>query len=185
MAYLQGNDPLPAGCLFCVKPHEEDTEAHILHRGRLCYVILNRFPYNNGHLMVVPYAHVATLENLDAETLAELMALTQLSLRVLGHAYGPQGFNVGMNIGEVAGAGVAGHIHLHVVPRWGGDTNYLSITGQTRVIPEWLDQTYQRLRPLFDQMSAERSGSGTEDGCSASTQSNALDAGGASDRVRE
>ena len=155
MAYLQGKDPLPEGCLFCVKPDEEDTEAHIVHRGRLCYVILNRFPYNNGHLMVVPYAHVSTLEDLDAETLANLMALTQLSLRVLREAYSPQGFNVGMNIGGVAGAGVAGHVHLHVVPRWGGDTNAMAVVGETRVIPEWLHQTYERLRPLFERMNTQ------------------------------
>ena len=155
MSYLQGKERLPEGCLFCVKPQLEDAKAHIVYRSRLCYVILNRFPYTNGHLMVVPYTHVATLEHLDAETLTELMTLTQLSLRVLREAYTPQGFNVGMNIGAVAGAGVAGHIHLHVVPRWSGDTNYMTTTGYTRVIPEWIDQTFERLRPLFDQMSAE------------------------------
>jgi len=154
MAYLQGDEPLPDDCLFCIKPRERDKEAHIVHRGQLCYVILNRFPYNNGHLMVVPYAHTATLEDLDAERLAELMALTQLSTRVLREAYSPQGFNVGMNIGEAAGAGVAGHVHLHVVPRWGGDTNYMTTTSRTRIIPEWMDQTYERLRPLFERMSA-------------------------------
>jgi ATP adenylyltransferase len=155
MAYLRGEEPLPEECLFCVKPRSEDAEAHIVYRGRLCYVILNRFPYNNGHLMVAPYAHVATLEDLDMETLTELMTLTQLCLRVLREAYDPEGFNVGMNIGAVAGAGVAEHLHLHIVPRWGGDTNYMTTTGHTRVIPEWLDQTYERLRPLFDQVGAD------------------------------
>jgi ATP adenylyltransferase len=155
MAYLRGDEPLPEGCLFCLKAREEDAQAHIVHRGRLCFVILNRFPYNNGHLMVVPYAHMSTLEDLDARTLAELMLLTQLSLRVLREAYNPQGFNLGMNIGEVAGAGVAGHIHLHIVPRWGGDTNAMTVVGETRVIPEWLDQTYERLRPLFERTSAQ------------------------------
>jgi ATP adenylyltransferase len=150
MAYLQGKEPVLEGCLFCAAPQMEDAEVHIVYRGDLCYAILNRFPYNSGHLMVVPHVHVATLEELDAETLAELMALTQRSLRVLREAYGPQGFNVGMNIGEVAGAGVAGHIHLHIVPRWGGDNNYMSTVSGTRVIPEWLDQTYERLRPLFE-----------------------------------
>jgi ATP adenylyltransferase len=130
-------------------------EARILYRGALCYVILNRYPYNNGHLMVVPFVHVATLEDLDAETLSELMALTQRSLRVLREAYSPEGFNVGLNIGEAAGAGIEGHIHLHVVPRWGGDSNYLSTVGGTRVIPEWLDQTCERLGPLFDSSDAE------------------------------
>jgi len=156
MAYLRGEEPLPEACLFCVKPRSDDAEAHIVHRGRLCYVILNRFPYNNGHLMVVPYEHVATLEDLDAEALGELMVLTQLSLRVLREAYSPQGFNLGLNIGAVAGAGIADHVHLHIVPRWGGDTNYMATVSQTRVIPEWLDQTYERLRPLFERMSGER-----------------------------
>ncbi len=156
MTYLRGEEPVVEGCLFCVKPRSEDANVHIVHRGELCYAILNRFPYNNGHLMVVPYAHVATLEELDAQHVAELMALAQLSIRVLRAAYDPQGFNVGMNIGAVSGAGVADHIHLHIVPRWGGDTNYMTTTGQTRIIPEWMDQTYQRLRPLFDQIQKEK-----------------------------
>jgi ATP adenylyltransferase len=154
LPYLRGDESLPGGCLFCLAPQSEDVEARIVHRGRLCYVILNRFPYNNGHLMVAPYAHVATPEDLDAESAAELMGLTQLSLRVLREAYQPQGFNLGMNIGEVAGAGIVGHIHLHIVPRWGGDTNYMTTAGRTRVIPEWLEQMYERLRPLFGQIGA-------------------------------
>lgn len=149
MPYLRGEEPMPEDCLFCTAPRMEDDEFYIVHRENLCYAILNRFPYNNGHLMIVPYAHVATLEELDTENLTGLMVLTQRSLRVLREAYSPQGFNVGINIGEVAGAGVAGHLHLHIVPRWGGDSNYMSIVGETRVIPEWLDQTYARLRPLF------------------------------------
>ena len=154
MSYLRGEEKVPEGCIFCVKPQEDDAEAHILHRGHLCYVILNRFPYSNGHLMVVPYAHVSSLESLNVDELAELMALTQLSLRVLRAAYEPQGFNVGVNIGTAGGAGVAEHVHLHVVPRWVGDTNYMTVIGRTRIVPEWLDQTYERLRPLFEQMSA-------------------------------
>jgi ATP adenylyltransferase len=149
MPYLQGEDPLPADCLFCIKPQEPDAEAHIVHRAELCYVILNRFPYNNGHLMVAPYAHVASLEDLETETARELMALIQLSITVLREAYEPEGFNVGANIGSVAGAGVADHLHVHVVPRWAGDTNYMTTVGKTRVIPEWMDQIYKRLRPLF------------------------------------
>ncbi|HDQ72489.1 MAG TPA: HIT domain-containing protein [Chloroflexi bacterium] len=153
MPYLQGEEPLPDECLFCIKPQGEDAAAHIVHRGHLCYVLLNRFPYNNGHLMIVPYKHVATLERLKCECTTELMALCQLSLQVLREAYHPQGFNVGMNIGAAAGAGVVNHIHLHVVPRWGGDTNYMTTLGKTRIIPEWIDQTYAQLRPLFEQMS--------------------------------
>jgi ATP adenylyltransferase len=133
----------------------EDAEALILYRAERCYAILNRFPYNSGHLMIVPYAHVPTLERLDTAVLAELMATAQMSMRVLREAYSPQGFNLGMNIGEAAGAGVAGHVHLHIVPRWAGDTNYMTITGQTRIIPEWMDQTYLRLRPLFERASEE------------------------------
>jgi ATP adenylyltransferase len=156
MPYLRGEEDVPEACIFCAKPELADAEAHILHRGRSSYVILNRFPYNNGHLMIVPYVHASTMEALNAETLVELMALTQLSLRVLREAYEPQGFNLGMNIGETAGAGVADHVHLHVVPRWGGDTNYLTITGKTRVIPEWLTETYERLRPLFELLNSTR-----------------------------
>ena len=156
MPYLRGEVEKPEGCLFCVKPRESDAEAHILYRGHLCYVILNRFPYNNGHLMVVPYVHVPSLEDLSVDTLAELMALTQLSLRVLRTAYAPHGFNVGVNIGNAAGAGVAEHVHLHVVPRWSGDSNYMTIVGKTRIIPEWLDQTYKRLRPLFQELGPSR-----------------------------
>lgn len=156
MPYLRGEEPLPADCLFCIKPQESDSEAHIVHRGELCYVILNRFPYNNGHLMVAPYAHVATLEDLEAETAAELMSLTQLSLRVLRQAYHPEGFNVGANIGSAAGAGVVDHVHVHIVPRWAGDTNYMTSVGETRVIPEWMHQVYDRLRPLFEHRSEAR-----------------------------
>jgi len=152
LPYLRGEEPLPEECLFCIKPQTPDAEAHILHRGPLVYVILNRYPYNNGHLMVVPYDHVASLEDLSPETVGELMAVAQLSLRVLRAAYDPQGFNLGMNVGQVAGAGVADHLHLHIVPRWGADTNYMTVVGGTRTIPEWLDQTYQRLRPLFECM---------------------------------
>jgi ATP adenylyltransferase len=103
--------------------------------------------------MVVPYAHVAKLEDLDAKSASELMTLTQLSLQVLQEAYGPEGFNIGANIGEAAGAGIADHIHLHIVPRWAGDTNYMTTVGEYRIIPEWMEQTYARLRPLFEQIS--------------------------------
>jgi ATP adenylyltransferase len=103
--------------------------------------------------MIAPYAHVATLQDLDTETARELMALTQLTLSVLQDAYHPQGFNVGANIGSAAGAGVPDHVHIHVVPRWAGDTNYMTTVGKTRVIPEWIDHTYEQLHPLFEQKS--------------------------------
>lgn len=140
-------------CLFCAKPQQADQEALIVHRGDLSYVMLNRFPYNNGHLMIAPYAHVASLEDLDTDAAAELMHLVKLSLSVLREAYQPEGFNVGANIGSAAGAGVEDHVHMHIVPRWAGDTNFMTTVGKTRTIPEWMDQMYQRLRPLFDRRS--------------------------------
>jgi ATP adenylyltransferase len=157
LPYLQGEEPLPDECLFCLKAQQPDHEAHIVYRGERCYVVLNRFPYNNGHLMVVPYAHVASLEDLDAEIAGELMALTQLSLAVLREAYQAEGFNLGANLGTAAGAGIEDHVHMHVVPRWAGDTNYMTSVGRTRVIPEWMNQVYERLRPLFERMSSELS----------------------------
>lgn len=160
MPYLQGEETLPEECIFCHNARLDDRRAHIVHRGQLCYVILNRFPYNNGHLMVVPYQHAPSLECFNSETLTEMMMLTQLSLQVLQSAYEPEGFNVGMNIGEASGAGIAEHAHLHVVPRWTGDTNYLTTVGKTRTIPEWMDQTYERLRPVFDVLSEEGAGEG-------------------------
>lgn len=152
MAYLRGEHPSSGGCIFCQKiTAPDDAVEHILARGRYVFVVLNRYPYNNGHLMVVPYAHVPSLEDLDSETRAELMEMVVRSLKALRAAYAPDGFNMGANIGQVAGAGVADHVHLHVVPRWSGDTNYMPIIGNTRVIPELLDETYQRLKAVWDQ----------------------------------
>lgn len=154
MAYLTGADkPLPgSGCVFCCKINAPDDQEHLLARAQFACVTLNRYPYNNGHLMVFPYAHVASLEDLEAPALAELMLLTNRALAVLRMAYQPDGFNIGVNLGQAAGAGIADHVHLHIVPRWNADTNFMPIVGETRVIPETLDQTYARLRPLFDQL---------------------------------
>jgi len=151
MAYLQNNDPTQHnGCVFCAKVDGTDDAAeHVLYRGERCFVTLNLFPYNNGHLMVVPYKHVGDLALLEAATLDELMAITQGTLRVLQAAYHPEGFNIGMNLGRAAGAGIAEHLHQHVVPRWSGDTNYMTVIGQTRVIPEWIDEMYAHLKPLW------------------------------------
>lgn len=150
MAYLRGEDQVAEGCIFCHKIEAKDDAAeHIVARGTQCFVVLNRYPYNNGHLMVVPYAHVPSLEDLNAGTRAELMELVVRSLSALRTAYHPNGFNVGVNIGQAAGAGVADHVHLHVVPRWSGDTNYMSIIGNTRTIAEWLDETYQHLKAAW------------------------------------
>ena len=138
-------------CIFCSKPAADDDEANlIVHRGDLCFVMLNLFPYTNGHLMVAPYAHVATLPELDAATVSELMALSQRAMRILDDEYSPHGYNVGFNQGRVAGAGVEHHIHMHVVPRWGGDTNFMPVLADTRVMPQTPDQTYELLRGTFD-----------------------------------
>jgi ATP adenylyltransferase len=152
MAYLTGTDKprSDSGCIFCAKIAAPDESEHVLCRGQFAYVTLNRYPYNNGHLMIIPYAHVASLEDLDTPTLTELMLLTTRGLAVLRQAYRPDGFNIGVNLGQAAGAGIAEHVHIHIVPRWNADTNFMPIVGETRVIPETLDQTFARLRPLFD-----------------------------------
>ncbi len=138
-------------CIFCAKPAEDDDESNlIVHRGERCFVILNLYPYTNGHLMVAPYAHTASLPELDPATTAEMMALAKRSMRLLERAYEPHGYNVGFNQGRVAGAGVEHHIHMHVVPRWGGDTNFMPVLGDTRVLPQTLEQSYEALRGRFD-----------------------------------
>jgi ATP adenylyltransferase len=151
MTYLQGNGPKVDGCIFChaAANPEADHSTYVLHRGRLAFIILNLYPYNNGHLMVVPFVHVESIEDLPPDDLGELMALSQAALGVLRRAYHPHGFNIGINIGNAAGAGVPGHVHLHVVPRWSGDNNFMSTLANTRVIPELIDETYERLRNLW------------------------------------
>jgi ATP adenylyltransferase len=138
-------------CIFCAKPAEADDEANlIVHRGERCFVILNKYPYTNGHLMVAPFEHLPTIQELDPVTVGELMALAQRALSVLEDEYSPHGYNVGFNQGRVAGAGVEHHIHMHVVPRWGGDTNFMSVIADTRVMAQTLEQTYAALRGRFD-----------------------------------
>jgi ATP adenylyltransferase len=137
-------------CIFCAKPAADDDEANlIVHRGQRCFVILNLFPYTNGHLMVAPYEHIAALQDLDADTVAEMMALAQAAMRRLEEVYAPHGYNVGFNQGRVAGAGFENHIHMHVVPRWGGDTNFMPVLADTRVMPQTLQQSYEALRGGF------------------------------------
>jgi ATP adenylyltransferase len=137
-------------CIFCAKPAEGDDAANlIVHRGERCFVILNKFPYTNGHLMVAPYEHTAALQDLDAETIAEMMALAQRGMNALESSYAPHGYNVGFNQGRVAGAGVEHHIHMHVVPRWGGDTNFMPVLGDTRVMNQTLDDSYETVRKEF------------------------------------
>ncbi|HEX8949861.1 MAG TPA: HIT domain-containing protein [Dissulfurispiraceae bacterium] len=138
-------------CLFCVKPQEErDRENLILYRGKSAYVIMNKYPYNNGHLMAVPYFHTSSLDGLPDEALLELMKLTKYSIDCLKSAFRPEGFNVGINIGEVAGAGIKEHLHIHVVPRWAGDANFMTAVGEVRVVPEYILETYDRLHPFFN-----------------------------------
>lgn len=145
MTYIKGEEKEP-GCLFCNRlAMSNGPENLILHRGQDAYVILNRFPYTNGHIMVVPMAHKPSLEGLKEATLLELMKLTNRALELLRQVYGANAFNVGINIGEAAGAGIEEHIHMHIVPRWSGDTNFMTSTAQTRVLPEALEDTYQKL----------------------------------------
>jgi ATP adenylyltransferase len=139
------------GCIFCDLPVKGDDEAvYILGRTDRAFAILNAYPYNPGHLMVAPFRHVGQLEVLDESELVETGTLLQLSIRALRDVMQPQGFNLGMNLGRVAGAGLPDHLHWHVVPRWDGDTNFMPIVGQTKVLPELLDETYAKLRPVFD-----------------------------------
>ncbi|MGH2924180.1 MAG: HIT family protein [Solirubrobacterales bacterium] len=140
------------GCIFCAFPGEDpshDERNLIVHRGERCFVILNKFPYTNGHLMVAPYEHIAHLPEVEPETIAELMALTQEAMGILERIYAPHGYNVGFNQGRVAGAGVEHHIHVHVVPRWGGDTNFMPVLADTRVMPQTLEQSYEALAGSF------------------------------------
>jgi ATP adenylyltransferase len=136
-------------CIFCTKPAEDDEANLIVHRGKRCFVILNLFPYTNGHLMVAPFEHIGLLQDLDAPTVAEMMGLAQRAIERLEEVYEPEGYNVGFNQGRIAGAGYEGHIHLHVVPRWAGDTNYMPVLADTRVMPQTLEQSYEALRGGF------------------------------------
>ena len=138
------------GCIFCdLLERGEDEAAHILFRGETAFVILNAFPYNTGHLMVAPLRHVSELHDLEPHELSALMDLTSRSVDIVREAMTPGGFNVGMNLGAVAGAGVPGHLHVHVVPRWGGDTNFMTVVGDTKVLPEMIADTDAKLRPRF------------------------------------
>jgi ATP adenylyltransferase len=139
-------------CIFCAKPAESrDEQNYIVHRGKRCFVLLNLYPYTSGHLMIAPYEHVATLEDAPLESLLEMMRLTREAERHLRRVYRPEGLNMGMNIGKCAGAGVAGHIHMHVLPRWTGDANFMSTVGETRVLPEELAETHRRLSQAFSE----------------------------------
>lgn len=145
-AYVTGAEKT-SGCIFCDAPKlGDDAKARIVFRGKHCYVILNTYPYTPGHVMVVPYAHLDELQKLPAEAAQEMIQLSQRMERALRLLYTPDGLNIGMNIGKAAGAGVAGHIHMHVLPRWVADGNFVSVVGETRVLPETLDVTYERIQ---------------------------------------
>jgi ATP adenylyltransferase len=149
MEYIQSAHQA-VGCIFCDKPAEGDDEAaYIVARSDRAFVILNAYPYNPGHLMIAPFRHVGELEEMDDDEVAETQHLLQRSLRALKEVADPDGFNLGMNLGRVAGAGIPNHVHWHVVPRWNGDTNFMPIVGETRVLPELLADTYAKLRPAF------------------------------------
>jgi ATP adenylyltransferase len=142
----------PKGCFLCDEPNEDDDEAnYILYRGKWNFIIMNNYPYNPGHLLIAPYHHVAHLEKLPKQALYEHTDLVTKSIKVLKNAFNPAGFNVGMNIGSVAGAGTADHIHTHIVPRWQGDTNFMPVIGGLRVIPEAVAETYRQLKAGFSE----------------------------------
>lgn len=146
MAYIGGAKS--EGCVFCQAAAADpttDREHYVLYRGAHSFVILNAFPYNSGHVMIVPYIHTSDLTHLEVTIAAEIMDFAQRMTALLTQTYTPDGFNLGMNLGKVAGAGIDTHLHMHVVPRWGGDTNFMPLVAQTRVLPEWLDDTYDRL----------------------------------------
>ena len=139
------------GCIFCVFPKEyDDPKYKILARGSHAFVIMNTFPYSNGHLLIVPYRHTGDFAELSDEESLEILQLTQRCVRVLKEAFGPDGFNIGVNQGTAAGAGIADHIHLHIVPRWNGDTNFMPVFADIKVIPEALEKTYDKLKVIFD-----------------------------------
>ena len=149
MNYILG--PKPDTCIFCLPPAEdgEDEERLVLRRGRHAFVIMNKFPYNNGHLMVVPYGHTCDITSLAPEVSLECMELIQLCAKALKRFASPDGINLGMNLGRAAGAGVDEHMHWHVVPRWNGDASFIAVTAETRVVPQYLAEVYAALRPLF------------------------------------
>ena len=155
MAYIEESEK-PFGCIFCEFPkQQDDVGLHILYRGERAFVILNAYPYTNGHLMVAPYRHGADMDALEPEELLEMMRLTRRCVNALKEAFSPEGFNIGMNVGRVAGAGIADHLHMHIVPRWNGDTNFMAVCGDVRVVPQHLSVTYERLTGPFARASDE------------------------------
>jgi ATP adenylyltransferase len=151
LAYVSGGGE-STGCVFCNALDDDDSAPLIVFRGTSCFVILNLFPYNNAHLLIVPNRHVASLADAAPDELTELMSLARVAELAINQAYAPHGMNLGINLGKPAGAGVPGHLHMHVVPRWSGDTNFMTVIGQTRVLPEELPVTADKLRPIFERL---------------------------------
>ncbi len=145
MAYVAAEQK-PEGCIFCTKPKAADEEALILYRGEHSFVMMNAFPYNTGHLLVAPYRHVADPLELRPQESSDVLFGIRVAMRVLGLCMRPEGFNIGANVGAVSGAGFADHMHVHIVPRWGGDTNFMAVAAETRIVPEALGETYRKLR---------------------------------------
>jgi ATP adenylyltransferase len=154
LAYVTAASIMTPECIFCDALAHIDEEPLVVYKGRQAFVILNKFPYNNGHVMVVPHRHAGRLAELDAVELAEMMALSQAVERALTDLYRPHGFNMGLNIGKPAGAGILDHLHLHIVPRWNGDTSFMTVFGETRVLPEELSATALRIKAVLNGASA-------------------------------
>lgn len=153
--YILG--PKPDECVFCLpRGTEEDQERLVLHRGETCFVIMNKFPYNNGHIMVCPYRHVMALEDLTPQESAEMMTLLQQSAVILKKYFNCEGLNIGLNQGQAAGAGIREHLHFHLVPRWNGDSSFIAVMDEVRTIPQYLEQTWAGLKPLFDDACAQK-----------------------------
>jgi ATP adenylyltransferase len=151
MTYIE-NQENEDGCIFCSLPKQKDDQENlIIYRGKRAFVIVNRYPYTSGHLMVVPFAHKPDFVELNPKIRAEMMELATRCMRILRKVYNPQAFNLGANVGEVAGAGIPDHVHIHIVPRWAGDTNFMSTVGEVRVLPEILEETYRRIRTAWNE----------------------------------
>ena len=162
MRYILGPKP-GGGCVFCLpRSREDDRERLVVHRAGSCFVMLNRYPYAAGHLMVIPYRHVGDIGGLSVDEAHELMDVVRLSCRALETFCHPHGMNVGMNLGEAAGAGIGAHLHMHVVPRWNGDSNFIAVLDDIRVVPEALEETWDRLTPVFRELAGQAGRSGEQ-----------------------
>jgi ATP adenylyltransferase len=158
MAYIRSDKTAPESCVFCNLPHKSD-ETQVVARSKFVYVTLNLYPYNNGHVMVVPYDHIDTTEAMSPDALLDLMLTVNRTLAALRKLYGAQAFNMGANLGRAAGAGIAEHFHFHIVPRWHGDSNFMTVVGETRVIPDSLDNIYRDLKAVWQELYPAEGGS--------------------------